>query len=298
MMRFAYVFAGGAAFYPALAACIAGLAVIRFARERRWISLGRIVLTLSVILVAISATPLPFWMYLVWGLTIAVALFFLGRVETPRPWRGNAALAAALAATAALGAAELPYRFMPAIPYEDSGILYILGDSLSMGADTMDGNWPALLGRHANMEVHAFAFGGVRGLARWIGDALVRLGAHLLSPVPAALIALVALVVAVRRLRRKRSAPGKRPEAAYRVELRALLKEMDRRLQRCGIERAPHETLLRFSSRVAQEMPDAGFATAAAQWYRRYARLRFGAPPTPEQLGDLRKILPDRPMAS
>ena len=146
--------------------------------------------------------------------------------------------------------------------------------------------------------VAAYATGGIRGLARWIGDALARLGAYALSPVPAALIVLAVLVLAVRRFQRKRPTAKERPEAAYRVELRALLNEMDRQLQRQGIERAAHETVVRFASRVSQEIPDSEFATAAAHWYRTYARLRFGAPPTPEQLGDLRKILPDRPMAS
>ncbi len=139
--------------------------------------------------------------------------------------------------------------------------------------------------------VAAYVVGGVRGVARWIGDALVRFGAGLLAPIPATTIVLLAIAVVVWEFRRKRSAP-ERIEVAYVAELRALLAEMDRYVQRTGIERAPHETLSHFAARLSGEIGNARVATDVAQWYRTYARLRFGPPPSSDQLTTLREALP------
>jgi acyl-CoA thioesterase-1 len=161
-MRFAYIFAGGAAYYPALAICVTAILAMRFARGSWWKSSSRVAAVLATAIVAASAIPLDWWLYATWGVAVAAALLILGRMNAQQQWLYNSAMAAAILSTVALGVAELPYRFMPALPYKAGGVLYTLGDSLSMGADTMNGNWPALLGNHAEMEVHAFAFGGAK----------------------------------------------------------------------------------------------------------------------------------------
>jgi transglutaminase-like putative cysteine protease len=138
--------------------------------------------------------------------------------------------------------------------------------------------------------VSAYVVGGIRGLMHWLGDALVRLGSRLLSPVPVAVLVLVTGAM-LWRSRRKRRVTREKPEPAYRVELRGLLSAMDERLQRQGIERGPHETVVQFASRVTDAIADVATAAHAAQWYRTYARLRFGAHPTPEEIGELREGL-------
>ncbi len=162
MMRFAYLFAGGGAFYPALLGCIVGLIVLRTVRSQRLFRVGRIVVVLSAVVAVLCSVPLPVWLYLVWAFTLIAASSTLARAETFKSRTRSAILAASLAITIALMAAEAPYRVLPNVPYKSGGVLYTLGDSLSMGADTMEGNWPALLAKQAGMDVHAFAFGGAR----------------------------------------------------------------------------------------------------------------------------------------
>jgi acyl-CoA thioesterase-1 len=162
MTRFAYLFAGGAAFYPTLFVILVALIAIRFTRNRTAIRVERVVLVIAAVIVVLSAVPIAIWLYLVWALAIVFAVLILGRNDPSGKSIKNVALAAGLVTTIALMSAEAPYRIAPDIPYKSGGVLYTLGDSLSMGADTMDGNWPALLAGRARMEVRAFAFGGAR----------------------------------------------------------------------------------------------------------------------------------------
>jgi acyl-CoA thioesterase-1 len=162
MTRFAYLFAGGAAFYPALLVILIALIALRFTRNRTAVRVERVVLVIAAVIVVLSAVPIAIWLYLVWALAIVAAVLILGRNDPSGTSIKNAALAAGLVTTITLMGAEAPYRVVPDIPYKSGGVLYTLGDSLSMGADTMDGNWPALLAGHAGMEVRAFAFGGAR----------------------------------------------------------------------------------------------------------------------------------------
>ncbi|MCC6490121.1 MAG: hypothetical protein IT364_21725 [Candidatus Hydrogenedentes bacterium] len=162
MMGFAFHFAGGAAFYPGLLCAIAGLTIACFASRRVIAAPARIVTVLGALLVILSATPSPLLLYLSWSISLAMSLVARPRKDSPKKRRQYATLAVAALLTVAMGVMEWPYRMRTSIPYRASGVLYELGDSLSMGADTLDGNWPALLADKAGMRVKSFAFGGAR----------------------------------------------------------------------------------------------------------------------------------------
>ena len=162
MMGFAYHFAGGAAFYPGLLCVIAGLVVACFTSRRVLASAGRITIAFGVLLVVLSAAPLPWWLYLLWVMSLLLRLLRLPRKDAPHSRSQRGMLVVPMLLTILLGLYELPYRLRPAIPFPASGVLYELGDSLSMGADTLDGNWPALLAAKAGLQVKSFAFGGAK----------------------------------------------------------------------------------------------------------------------------------------
>lgn len=61
-----------------------------------------------------------------------------------------------------MAAVELPYHLPPRIPIAGYDSLFVIGDSLSMGAESPDRNWPELLGHTLGLRVHRFAFGGAR----------------------------------------------------------------------------------------------------------------------------------------
>jgi hypothetical protein len=106
-------------------------------------------------------------------------------------------------------------------------------------------------------------------LLRGIAAALWGAAGILLIPV-----VLGALILWLMSRRRKGSASKAAEADPLAVTMQGLLRKMDARLAREAFVRAPYETLHHFARRV--EM--AGQAQAA-QWYRTYARLRYGASP-------------------
>lgn len=162
MMGFAYHFAGGAAFYPGLLCAITGLVTACLAPGRASSAVGRVMAMFGILLVVLSATPLPLWLYLLWAILLAASLVRSTRKDAPSMGWRYSMLAITTVLTVAMGTMEWTYRARPSIPYRSAGVLYELGDSLSMGADTRDGNWPALLAANAGMQVKSFAFGGAK----------------------------------------------------------------------------------------------------------------------------------------
>ncbi len=161
-MRFAYWFAGGGVFYPALAVVVLALVALRFPRNRIACLLAPVTVTVGVILVVISAVPINLVLLVAWLAALVIAVWMFGRSEKTRSALQHVALVAGVFMSSLIFGLEVPHRIAPSIPFNKDGVLYTLGDSLSMGADSKDGNWPALLAERADMKVHAFAFGGAR----------------------------------------------------------------------------------------------------------------------------------------
>jgi hypothetical protein len=57
--------------------------------------------------------------------------------------------------------------------------------------------------------------------------------------------------------------------------MRRLLQQMDRRWRKAGLVRQPHETLHQFAARLTAASTDAEYRQAA-EWYHRFAALRYG----------------------
>lgn len=161
-MRFAYWFAGGGVFHPALVIVVLALVALRITRNRTACLLARVTLTVGIILVVLSAVPINPVLYAAWLAALVIAVWVFGRSEKTKPALQHLALVAGVLMTSLIFGLEISHRMAPSIPFTKNGVLYTLGDSLSMGADTMDGNWPALLAKRADMKIHAFAFGGAR----------------------------------------------------------------------------------------------------------------------------------------
>lgn len=94
--------------------------------------------------------------------------------------------------------------------------------------------------------------------------------------------ALAVAVVVYRRLRRR---PRKRavPVPAEVVRMRRLLRTVDSRVRAKGYHRSRTETLHQFAQRIAAIAGLAPFS----QWYRSYARARYGGSVTAQEVGQL-----------
>jgi acyl-CoA thioesterase-1 len=153
-------FASGAPLYWGLgigqAACVIAL-------DPEW-RRGRFALDvlalLGIVLVVLSAAPLPWSFYVVW--IVAVLALRANARYGKRPY-GPLAQGLILLSGGALVVMvshEYGYRKIPQLALTDTKVLYVIGDSLSIGADKQELNWPELTGAQIGAAVHNYSSGG------------------------------------------------------------------------------------------------------------------------------------------
>lgn len=125
--------------------------------------------------------------------------------------------------------------------------------------------------------------------AKWLAVKLFLVS--LLTTIPGALISGGLLFLMARQIRFTRKTAPSRPTELAMIELRRLLEELDRRLQRLHLERAAHETLHQFARRLRVAACSRPNLTEAAEWYLRYAAARYGMSIRPEHQELLRTDL-------
>lgn len=153
-----YHIASGQAFFSGVA--LISLAVsLAFRPRNRWLAFSRTVLAcLALILITVSATPLPGWFYLIAGVASLVWIGLEGssraRWQRGKPWLRGLVLAIWW-----LGVAlELPCHVVPLIPRLSRPKIYVVGDSLSAGmGDRSIETWPKRLERTRGLTVGDFA---------------------------------------------------------------------------------------------------------------------------------------------
>ena len=163
MYRIALQFANGHAFFVGLALCVAACAVrLCLKNPGRWAALPDVAGLVGVAFVLLSGTPCSLWFCGPW-LVACVAAFILANAarDSLKRWR-FAVFGVLCLLSVCLCASEIPYHLRPEIPVQTAGTLYVIGDSLSIGADAQDLNWPELLGAHLGLPVHNFSFGGAK----------------------------------------------------------------------------------------------------------------------------------------
>ena len=131
-----------------------------------------------------------------------------------------------------------------------------------------------------------FSLYGLLGLLRRLALSLLIGSLLLLSP--AAVTFFLTTLAAIFGLRWFRHR-AKRPRSATPpliTALNKLLRTMDRRLAKSGLYRSPTETLHAFARRIE----DSAIARSA-NWYRRYAQIRYSTALTDEDVTDLKRSL-------
>jgi len=156
-------FADGTTFFVGLAIVLVGEALLFGLNRRALRSLVSLVVVVGMIMVAISATPLPGWLYAVWAIPAILGLLLCGREKTPKKLRISVFLAL-LATTAGLYAWEIPYHRVPTVTITDDTTIYVLGDSISAGTGSGSGVrcWPEVLSEKISIEVVNLASDGSR----------------------------------------------------------------------------------------------------------------------------------------
>jgi acyl-CoA thioesterase-1 len=141
-----YHFVSGLAFLSGAVMLAAGAAASGFARKSGARVAGLHAAALGAVVVALSAAPLPWWLYAAWaGAAAAHAVLFL-LARKGRSYLRPAGAAALLVVTGLSVAHEAPHLAVPRIEKPGSDVVYVIGDSVSAGAGRSDEvTWPAVL---------------------------------------------------------------------------------------------------------------------------------------------------------
>jgi acyl-CoA thioesterase-1 len=131
-----------------------------FQRGRR-LTVFRVVLTCTgLILIAVSATPLPAWWYLIAG---AITVAWIGFDSAKKATYPRLKLWLRCATPVVLWmsiAIELPFHLVPKLPVMENPAVFIIGDSLSAGIGGQIETWPKLLARWNGIVVHDLSVAG------------------------------------------------------------------------------------------------------------------------------------------
>jgi len=153
-------FANGRAFFYGLVLAVLCCAWLCAWPVTRMKSLRSIILVLGIILVFLSATPIPWWSYAAW-LALLISTLSIAN------WRHSAKIkylffAPFIAFSTALFVHEASFHLRPAFSTYGPTDLYVVGDSLAGGADDPRNNWLELLGAKLGLQTHNFSFGGAK----------------------------------------------------------------------------------------------------------------------------------------
>jgi len=159
--------ADGTTFFVGLVAVIVAEALALRFRNRPARPFLTALAIVGLILVVISATPLPLWAYLIWMIPAVAGLVLLNRTASPR--RNQVVSCAVLfASTVGLCVAEAPYHRCPKLSVPEDTTVYVLGDSISAGIGT-ERSWPAILNEITPFRVVNLAQPGAT-----VGSAIVQ----------------------------------------------------------------------------------------------------------------------------
>jgi lysophospholipase L1-like esterase len=156
-------FISGRVLYIGMALCLLGCFLKLVFKKTLIRAAARITLLTGVLLVVLCAAPFPFWLY---GMFFALLAWVVlqpgqGEHQTGKSLR-RLPLLLFLAQSLLMVGLEIRCSLSPKIPLGKSGTLFVIGDSISMGADPPGKNWPELLGDLATLKVRNISFGGAK----------------------------------------------------------------------------------------------------------------------------------------
>lgn len=153
-----YLFGSGAAFFLGGGFLLAAVGIRAYAR-RAWLGgLATVFTILGMVLITLSATPLPYAGYLA-GAAVLVAWLYAEESKRESWQRRRGWLRGAVVFFCLLGALmEVPYLVSPSLRVTGSPILYIIGDSVTAGLGERDAErWPGLLAQANAVAVRDFS---------------------------------------------------------------------------------------------------------------------------------------------
>jgi len=148
-----YLFGSGDVFFLGIGLILAGLATLAYCL-RQWLrSVASLFVVLGLLLVGLSATPLPYWLYLVAG---TVSVLWLVAERLTHGWliaRRNLLRGLVVVIWVIAAALEFPYHLPSTLDTNGNPKFYIIGDSVTSGMGGETETWPRLLARSRPVDV-------------------------------------------------------------------------------------------------------------------------------------------------
>jgi acyl-CoA thioesterase-1 len=149
-----FLFGSGVVFFIGVGFILAGVTLFAFL-QHAWLSVPATLLAvIGLLLITLSATPLPYWLY---GLAGATTLVWLVAERSQRHGlltHRNRLRGAVVVLWVVAMVLELPYQLSPTVAASGRPKLYIIGDSVAAGMnDGEKGTWPQLLAQSHPVEV-------------------------------------------------------------------------------------------------------------------------------------------------
>jgi acyl-CoA thioesterase I len=182
-----FFFGSGAAFFSGVGLLIGAAVFLGIAERKGLVRVAVVIAFLGLLLIFLSATPLPYWLYGVGGL-ISFVWVWAERSSWVRvlKWRRLLRLATVLCWSIA-AILEVPHVFVPTVGTVGSPRLYIFADSVTAGMGDRKVTWPTLLARSQGIEINDFSQPGAtvssmakvaEGLALGDGVILLEIGGN------------------------------------------------------------------------------------------------------------------------
>jgi len=142
---------GGGAFFSGAALILAAVGVSALPQKLLIRITFRVLALAGMVLVVLSAAPLPTPVYAIW---FALVLAWLGRLVVGLPHKAERALRGLVAvATVLIALAEVPRHVCPAIRSGGHDTLFVIGDSISAGTGDEQKPWPVILRESRKLRV-------------------------------------------------------------------------------------------------------------------------------------------------
>ncbi len=158
-----YFFGSGAAFFAGVGLVLVAAAVFSICQHKWATRTATLSALTGLIVIALSATPLPYWFYALAG--VISLLWLIAERSGQKTLLKSRPLARVMVVflwcTAIL--MEVPYHFAPTLKPAGRPTLYIFADSVTAGmGETSMVTWPNLLARSHSVEVHDYSQMGAK----------------------------------------------------------------------------------------------------------------------------------------
>jgi acyl-CoA thioesterase-1 len=162
MTHVAIHFVTGNAFFAGIAVLIASSCAEIFSTKSAFSLLKRIGAAAGAIIIGMSATPLPIWLYLFWTVPVLLVLFDWRSAPDGPPWSKHGASILLIVVSIIAALVELPYHIKPNVSARHAKEIIVIGDSISAGIGIENDLWPEILQRELKFEVANLSAPGAR----------------------------------------------------------------------------------------------------------------------------------------